>query len=393
MNAFFFAKKTKMAVRIDSQKIDTSSTKTDDKGFLTVPATLTRVGVFVYRLPDGTIRNEFRPPEEVFNADTLKSMLGLPVTNDHPTVSVNSQNAKDLTIGWTGDSVEKQADHVGSMVTIMDDSTIKDIQKGKQELSCGYTTDLDFKPGIYNGEKYDAVQRNIRYNHVAVVMRGRAGRGARLKLDAEDGILIETENKEIKEDNMKKITLNGKEFEVTQELFDALEVELEKVKADSEQKNGEIKTVKADLDDTEKRLDRKEGEVKGLRAEVENLQKKLDGFNSAVSDAAKERAVLLEDAKKVLSEEKRKTLDSLSNTDIKKAIVEETTDLKLDGQSEAHIDACYSSINALSKKQGSDLGKALTEGRKAKADAEEVTSDESFKKQNDDLKNAWKAKE
>jgi hypothetical protein len=42
-------------------------------------------------------------------------------------------------------------------------------------LSAGYELDLDPTPGEYQGRRYDAVQRNIRINHVAAVPLGRAG--------------------------------------------------------------------------------------------------------------------------------------------------------------------------------------------------------------------------
>ena len=38
-----------------------------------------------------------------------------------------------------------------------------------RELSCGYYCDLDETPGEYEGQRYDARQRNIRGNHLALV--------------------------------------------------------------------------------------------------------------------------------------------------------------------------------------------------------------------------------
>lgn len=49
------------------------------------------------------------------------------------------------------------------------------IEDGIKELSCGYWHDLDWTPGTWNGEPYDAVQRTIRANHLALVPSGRMG--------------------------------------------------------------------------------------------------------------------------------------------------------------------------------------------------------------------------
>jgi hypothetical protein len=58
----------------------------------------------------------------------------------------------------------------------MDKATIADVEGGKRELSNGYASLIDFTPGeTVNGQHYDAVQRQIRGNHVAVVDKGRAG--------------------------------------------------------------------------------------------------------------------------------------------------------------------------------------------------------------------------
>ena len=61
-------------------------------------------------------------------------------------------------------------------ITVTDAETISKIESGKQvELSCGYDLDLIEESGSYNGEHYDAIQTNIKYNHVASVKAGRAG--------------------------------------------------------------------------------------------------------------------------------------------------------------------------------------------------------------------------
>ena len=57
------------------------------------------------------------------------------------------------------------------------------MERGKLEISCGYTCDTEEKPGTHPiwGD-YDAIQRNILGNHVAIVDQGRAGT-AKVRMD------------------------------------------------------------------------------------------------------------------------------------------------------------------------------------------------------------------
>jgi hypothetical protein len=61
-----------------------SATITED-GYIHDTPVLTRTGIFQYRDPaTGKMRSEFRPASEVFHVDSLASMRGKPITNDHP---------------------------------------------------------------------------------------------------------------------------------------------------------------------------------------------------------------------------------------------------------------------------------------------------------------------
>lgn len=149
---------------------------------------IARIGVQKYRQPDGTIRLEYRPREEVMRADSLATFERVPVTNDHPPEKVTARNAKRYGVGVVEAGVREDGEHVVASLLFLDAETVEQIDAGKVELSCGYECDLDKTPGVYNGERYDAIQRNIRGNHVALVKNGRAG-SARLRLDAAEQIL------------------------------------------------------------------------------------------------------------------------------------------------------------------------------------------------------------
>ena len=164
-----------------------------DEGFLLVDAYITRPGVFEYVDADGKVRRELRPRDEVYAVESLASVARKPTTLQHPTndqgeyVKVVSTNARAYSTGLASESVwrDEAADMVRTTLTILDADHIAAIQAGIHEQSCGYSCELEETAG--EDEEfgpYDAIQRLIRYNHIATVMRGRAGRQVRLRADA-----------------------------------------------------------------------------------------------------------------------------------------------------------------------------------------------------------------
>lgn len=163
------------------------------QGGLVIPATLTRVGVFEYRQPSGRVIREYRSPEEVFRGDAMASLRDAVVTDTHPSRPVTPKTYRGVAVGhMRGDAVQ-EGEHVAGTLVVQDATTIAAIDaKKRREVSCGYTCDTDETPGVTpDGERYDRKQINIRYNHVAIVARGRAGSSVRLRLDAADNQIDE----------------------------------------------------------------------------------------------------------------------------------------------------------------------------------------------------------
>ena len=176
-----------------------SASRTLPGGRLVVDAHLTRSGVFTYRNPDGSQRLEYRPPAEVFKADSLDSFAFAPVTNDHPPEMVDAKNAAKFSVGSVGETIRQDGDHVAAKLVINDATMIAAMRAGKRDVSCGYECDLVETPGVTpDGIRYDAIQTNIIGNHLAIVASGRAG-SARVRMDAS---VMELDSVERKDSDM-----------------------------------------------------------------------------------------------------------------------------------------------------------------------------------------------
>jgi hypothetical protein len=176
-----------VAHRLDLTRID--ATTRLPNGGLRIDATPTRAGVLEYSDGAGNSWKEWRPPEEVFAPASLATLKAATLTDLHPEEMVTPENWAALSKGHTGDDVRRVAgDLVGASIVVQDAAEVGMVERGERvELSCGYTADIDETPGITpEGEAYDRVQRNIRYNHVALGPQdwGRAGPECALRLDA-----------------------------------------------------------------------------------------------------------------------------------------------------------------------------------------------------------------
>ncbi len=146
----------------------------------------TRVGVFPYTLPDGSIRRELRPPEEVNKEDSLRTLRGVALTDLHPPVPVTPDNWSTYARGHIGDDVRPDGNMIAATAIASHADLIRKIDSGDgHDLSCGYMTQLENSSGIWEGQPYDVIQRNIVYNHVGVGPKGwgRAGTDVALRVD------------------------------------------------------------------------------------------------------------------------------------------------------------------------------------------------------------------
>lgn len=353
--------------RIDSWMF-VSGAVTDADGFLRDSPIVARTGIYIYQQPDGTIRREYRPPEEVFDTDSEASFVGKPIVVGHPVSGiVNSDTAQDLAIGTILSSgYQKDETNIACDIVIHNPSAIGE----KRGLSLGYRVDIEEAPGITpDGQQYDVIQRNIRINHLAVVDRARAGAKARLNLDG-DEIIEGVETK-------MKIKIDSVDFEVDEKIanyVNSLQNKEENARVKLDTANTELKSVKeqntalkADADDKKAKLDAMTAERDGLKAKVDaadaEKEKAVKEAVEAVKADMQERAELEETAK-IAKVEKT---DGLTNAELKAGIVKAAfgEKFKLDGASDAYLDGAYSAAKEMLRNDN-----AKNQAAKAKGGAE-----------------------
>lgn len=333
-----------------------------EDGSLKATAIVTRTGVFPYLNPDGSIRYELRLPEEVFHPESMESLKMIPVSNGHPKNEdgfVSLENAKQLQVGFTGETVKSDGEHLLATVIINTAEGIEAVESGKNQLSLGYRLDLEEKTGVYMGQRYDYIQRNIRYNHLALVENARAGKVASLRMDSGEATMNGCFSTFTKGENkMIKVNLDGLEYEAAPEVKKAYDKALEQVEA-LEQK----------VQENRKNMD-------SVSAERDTLKEELQKLKNIDTATEVQKAV---NAKLKLINECAKHLDStdglvdMSDREIKAKVIAKVSDVNLDEKSDDYVSARYDM--ALEILTGEKYKKASEENKKA-FDSNDVKKDE-----------------
>lgn len=144
--------------------------------FLTFWATFIRIGNLVYLESDGSIRIDNRDEQDVI--DSLLSFEKKPFLLEHPkdSILVDSSNSRKYVRGLTHiDPIYDRG--LGRIrVTVTDKEAIEAIKSTHTQISPGLTASVIKDAGDWHGSPYTHKQKNLRGNHLAGVVSGRAGR-------------------------------------------------------------------------------------------------------------------------------------------------------------------------------------------------------------------------
>jgi uncharacterized protein len=345
-------------IRTEVSRFDQSRVTRTPQGYLRADARPTRAGIFVYTGPDGPVR-ELRPPEEVFAPASIATLTLAPVTDDHPAEPLSPTNTRQLAVGTVGETVTQDGDHLSTAIQIADAAVIEKVLSGeKQELSCGYVCDLDATPGVWRGERYDAIQRNIRYNHVAIVTKGRAGPENRIRLDA-----LETQQVT----QVVKYKIDGVDHDVSESAAQAM------AKAEAA-RDAEVAQLRARADSAE--------------AELKKAQTALQVANDPATKAAAVKARV--DLERVADKAQIKA-DGLSDEELKRQIVaKHRPNIRLDEKPAGYLEAAFDLVAEEIGRQDTSATLAATVEQAQRSDA--VPSIENIRAERmAKLANAWKS--
>ena len=114
-----------------------------------------------------------RAPEELEKA--LPTANSLQILKKHVPVNADDHQPWE-TVGATGSTATWANPCIQNTLVIWAKDAIDDIEsEAKRELSPGYHYEPDMTQGSYQGEHYDGVMREIKFNHLALVETGRQG--------------------------------------------------------------------------------------------------------------------------------------------------------------------------------------------------------------------------
>lgn len=183
-----------------------SAQQHDINGFITIPGNpLSKEGVFEYSGaqigltgPDADkIVRVYRPAEELAAPECIESFKLIPFVDEHAMLGSEDEGMlpaeRKGVQGMVGEDVYFDAPYLRGNLRIVSESLKNAIRHGKVELSPGYRCQYELTPGVWNGQQYDAIQRQIRANHLALVTEGRTGPDVRVL----DGMTFTIDAKEL----------------------------------------------------------------------------------------------------------------------------------------------------------------------------------------------------
>lgn len=373
----------------DIQKFDVNVLHKTPEGYYQGNVVCTGIGVFRYLDTNKKFVQRLRDVDDVKAATA--SINCKPITLQHPNQPVNADNVDGLEVGMTANDATFDGLNNRVTVTITGKKAIDAIDRGEvKAFSMGYKCTVVDNDGVWQGVHHDQQQKDIVYNHLALVTKGRAGDKVNFMVgdssdfadffdmaDPEEGEKKPTEdgnehqdgqpvivndgkagpevnlkdNNHNQEQSMKTIQLDGVDYQADEKVIEALQA----AQNDAAKKLDEIHTLLSAVDEKD--------------SQIADLQEKLDAANaeideSLIDDAVNAKLAILDaaraagiecDASDDVSELKRKVI----------AAAFDGIDLE-SIEDEASINALYMSANKAiaDRAEKGDCGKGGKGGKK-----------------------------
>ena len=374
-----------------SDRIKLDKIRRTKDGYLVCTPRVSRVGIQQYHsselgLDDDRVVNVFRSEDEVFSKESLGSLAHRPITLFHPPEAVDASNWKDYSVGTTGDEILRDGEFVRVPMCLMDKNAIDAcVNDGTIELSMGYSADLEFIDGEFDGVKYEAVQKNIRGNHLAIVDKARGGD----KLNLVDNLSILQDGI----NDMKKMLLDGITIEVSETSEEIIRKfvkdQEEEMKKEIEKKDEEIAKVSEEKEKTDEEKTGLEAKIAELITAMEALKEMLsvkekEASPEAIDEKVKEKMEAVDTASKIFPDAQWK---GKSAKDIRREVVNKKLGDKAKNWSDDQIFASFNTFNLTDSSlvvdsfaSNSSFGGKISD------------SEQSYQEMVNNLQNAWRKK-
>jgi hypothetical protein len=303
-------------------------------------------------------------------------------------------------------------------VMLMDSKAIRAMRDGKKELSLGYSAEIEWKSGTSGaGEQYDAVQKNIRANHLALVDSARGGPKLRIG-DADDDVekrvsaAVATAVEEVLGQQGRTVNQGDKSMTTRSIVVDGVTISLDdtaaaivqrfmtntdQAVADARKKladaAAETESLRTKLSDAETKtkaaVDAKDGEIVALKKQVADATKTPEQLDRMVKD----RFDIIERARKVLGD--KLVTDGKTDVEVRRAVVaHKLGDQAAKDLSDAAIEGAFAAFTTGDAAASTGTGGAARlaasfsgQGAHSSQDAASIAYDE----RNKHLQDAWKS--
>ena len=363
------------------------------EGYLVATSRVARTGVQEYLArelgdiataagfkPDDVVR-VYRHADQVFHKDSLASITRLPVTIDHPSEDVTSDNWAKLAVGDIGDAYATEPEWIVVNPMLKDAAAVKAARSTHPELSMGYSANI---VKARDGLDADFEVSDIRYNHLALVPKARAGDKARIGDgwgvspieidDSQPGGMPKTKGG-LQMPDLKTLVLGDSAVQVA--VADAAAIE--KFKADTAKLLADAKSV------ADAAIAAKDAELAQVQAALDDAKTKILS-DADLDKRVAARAELVAAAHAIAPEVKT---TGLSDADIRKAtVVAKLGDAAIAGKSAAYIDARFDILADSAKTEENPVAGAFKQGVLNVGDAGKNMQD-AWAKSNADM-NAWR---
>lgn len=276
--------------QLTSQILEPPKWRMTDDGFLRCTARVQQEKVLQYKLDElGEYPNGFNkdpinilvPGESLADAEALKSLEGMPVVSwDH--TWTDPSVVKDVAVGSVAGAPRMEDEFLVCDLLITDAETIEQIKNGQiGEISAAYHAGTVFEEGEFNGEMFDARQKDLRYNHIAVIPagEGRAGNDVRIinkaKKQEEQSMPGEIKLVRVKARNSKKyMNMDEASAETYAEETEGMDKEAKDAVKNMDEMRGEIDTYKENMTETgslQARIQELEGQLAAFKQQVKAM--------------------------------------------------------------------------------------------------------------------------